>query len=256
MGAWGTAIFSDDVAADVRADWQGLIADGLTPEEATNRILADYAEYLEDPDDRSVVLLALAVSQWQSGRLQPAVRDAALEVINSGVDLERWERPADRRARAGVLDRTKDLLESPQPAAKRPRRRIRSETPFRPGDLFAYRHNSGRYFAFWVSRNWEDHGGVYSDVELLRFSGDSIPSLDMLASLPAMTREWAPKADGTTNPPEPAGFVLLHAAQMSTLVYEILGNVPRPVYRPAHLRTAVEASSLDRELDRYLGALP
>jgi hypothetical protein len=35
MGAWGTAIFSDDTALDVRDEWRDAILDGLSAEEAT-----------------------------------------------------------------------------------------------------------------------------------------------------------------------------------------------------------------------------
>jgi hypothetical protein len=39
MGVWGTAIFSDDNAADLRAEYRTMIGDGLSEPEATNRLL-------------------------------------------------------------------------------------------------------------------------------------------------------------------------------------------------------------------------
>ena len=41
MGTWGVAIFSDDLAADIRGDFRELIGDGLTPSEATARHKAE-----------------------------------------------------------------------------------------------------------------------------------------------------------------------------------------------------------------------
>jgi len=73
VGAWGAAIFSDDLAADIREDWRDHIGDGMTPAAATQQILTDYADAAADPDESGVVWLALAVSQWRTGRIVPGV---------------------------------------------------------------------------------------------------------------------------------------------------------------------------------------
>jgi hypothetical protein len=44
MGVWGTAIFSDDLAADTRAALTDLLAQGLTAEQATRRLVGESAE--------------------------------------------------------------------------------------------------------------------------------------------------------------------------------------------------------------------
>ena len=42
MGAWGTAIFSDDTAADIRGDYKDYIGDGLSPIAAKEKILLEW----------------------------------------------------------------------------------------------------------------------------------------------------------------------------------------------------------------------
>jgi hypothetical protein len=42
MGSWGPGIFSDDVASDVRDDWREAIAEGLSPEDATDRLVGNH----------------------------------------------------------------------------------------------------------------------------------------------------------------------------------------------------------------------
>ena len=91
MGAWGTAIFSDDTASDIRGDYRDLLGDGYSPAEATDQILSEWKDSLDDPEERSVVWLALAVTQWKLGRLEERVKGKALEIIDSGSDLDRWE---------------------------------------------------------------------------------------------------------------------------------------------------------------------
>ena len=91
MGAWGTAIFSDDTACDIRGEYRELIGDGLSPSEATDHLLEEWKELLDDPDERSVIWISLAVTQWKLGRLEERVERKAIEIIRSGSDLVRWE---------------------------------------------------------------------------------------------------------------------------------------------------------------------
>ena len=120
MGTWGTAIFSDDTASDVRNDFRELIGDGLSPEEATARLMTRYGSIVDDPEGGTTFWLGLAVTQWKSGRLQESVKKRALEIIDSGADLRLWSEDEKLvKARAAVLAETRAQLLSPQPAAKR-----------------------------------------------------------------------------------------------------------------------------------------
>jgi hypothetical protein len=64
MGAWGTAT-SDDTASDVRDEFRDLIGEGLSTEQATEKLLSEYASSLEDLDDGPPFWLGLAVTQWK-----------------------------------------------------------------------------------------------------------------------------------------------------------------------------------------------
>src|SRR5256885_9011700 len=90
MGAWGTALFSDDVACDVRDHYRQLLEDGVEDSAATRLTVEKFASYLEETD--GVALIAFAVTQSKVGRLEPAVRDRALAIIDAGADLAVWER--------------------------------------------------------------------------------------------------------------------------------------------------------------------
>jgi hypothetical protein len=73
MGAWGTALFSDDTARDVRDSYVDHVGDGLIGPEATKALLHEWSASLNDPDESPVFWLALAVTQWRCGRA-PATR--------------------------------------------------------------------------------------------------------------------------------------------------------------------------------------
>src|SRR4051812_17581053 len=108
MGAWGTAIFADDVACDVRDTYRQLLTEGLTGPEATNRLLRGRKEDLADEDDGPVFWLALAAAQWQCGRLEARVKTRALKTIANGSSLGRWSEEGnarDLRQRQAVLEK-------------------------------------------------------------------------------------------------------------------------------------------------------
>ena len=138
MGAWGTAIFSDDTASDVRDEWREAILDGLSPEDATQRLLETFDDYLEEADTERLFWMALAAAQMETGRLLPDVCDRALAIIDGGGDVDRWREDGDEslaRERARVLERLAAKLRGPQPKPKRLRRPVVLSVPLEVGDV-------------------------------------------------------------------------------------------------------------------------
>ncbi len=74
----------------MRGRYRELVADGVTGEDATNSLLAEWGEMLDDPDDAPAFWLALAETQSTVGRLGERVRKQAMELIESGEDLARF----------------------------------------------------------------------------------------------------------------------------------------------------------------------
>lgn len=197
MGAWGTAIFSDDLAADVRDSFREHIGDGLSPEAATSKLKEDYASSLGDQDDAPVFWLALASTQWTLGKLLPEVLAKALKVIDDGKDLARWEEDKvalkKRQASLAVL-RTK--LTGPQPAAKNVPKRYRSSTTWEVGQVIGYRLPNGQLCLFRIIGHHSDKGGRSPIAELIDWQGIEIPSLDVLESLPIRRHRYPNGTEG------------------------------------------------------------
>jgi hypothetical protein len=177
MGVWGTAIFSDDTARDVREDYRDHLGDGLGGPEATKRLLKDWSSSLKDPDEAPVFWLALAATQWKCGRLEASVLEQALEIIDGGSDLARWEADShDRKKREAVLQKLRVQLEPPQPAEKKIPRRFRDSTEWLVGDLVAYSLLSGRNVILRVIGHHTDKGGTSPICELLDWIGKKPPA--------------------------------------------------------------------------------
>lgn len=122
MGTSSTALFSDDTACDVRDDFIQRLSSGLTAPAATKSIIQSWAAEINDADEGPVFWLALAATQWKYGCLEHEVQTNAIEIIDRGLDLQRWEGAAQARRRT-VLSLLKEKLLSPQPAPRRPPKR-------------------------------------------------------------------------------------------------------------------------------------
>ena len=159
MAAWGTGLYQDDIAEDVRNYYKEQLRSGKQGREITSTLIEGYAAELSDEDDAPVFWLALADTQWNLGRLEEFVKEEALKHIRDGRDLRRWEAesPKEAKARAGVHAKIAEKLLSPQPAEKKISEYRLYKCEWALGDVFAYRLESdlareqglyGRYFLF------------------------------------------------------------------------------------------------------------
>ena len=143
MGAWGANLYQDDVALDVKDEYKDNLRRGKTNEETMQEIIDKYQELLEDEEDRGVFWLALADTQWNLGRLDEQVKKQALEIIELGIDLKRWESNEKLyNKRKEILEKLKEKLLSPQPEEKRMPKYRTYKCEWENGDVFAYQLKS------------------------------------------------------------------------------------------------------------------
>ena len=143
MGAWGANLYQDDVALDIKDEYKDNLRRGKTNEEAMQEIIDKYQELLEDEEDRGVFWLALADTQWNLGRLDEQVKKQALEIIELGIDLKRWESNEKLyNKRKEILEKLKEKLLSPQPEEKRMPKYRTYKCEWKNGDVFAYQLKS------------------------------------------------------------------------------------------------------------------
>lgn len=178
MGAWGTAIFSDDTAADVRDDYRDLLGDGLEPAAATDALLERMKDTVEDSDEGPVFWLALALTQHKLGRLEERVKREALRVIDDGLGLDRWREagPAELQKRQAVLAKTRQILVSPQPVAKKLRPRFRDRCEWAAGELVGYHLASGGWIVLHVVGTFPHQNGEGVVCQILDWCGVAPPA--------------------------------------------------------------------------------
>lgn len=233
MGVWGTAIFSDDDAADIREEYRTLLGDGLSGPEATDRLILEWQPWSDrNPDLAAVFWLALAVAQWKCGRLEERVKREAIQVIDSGAALRPWKGSSQEKQRSRVLDATRRLFDDPQPPARQIRKVFRSSCDWEPGELVAYQLVSGSYIVFQVTDLHSDKGGTAPVCEIYDWQGPAPPSPEEVATC-AMRPQvplWETSAAKPNRPPQ-YRMMILQASKR---------EFPRPRVFPLHQKLAVQ----------------
>lgn len=190
MGVWGTSIFSNDTACDMRDYYIELLEDGATDDTATATVLTQYQSYFADPEQATTLIIALALTQSRVGRLAPAIRDRALAAIDGGADLQLWanQSPKDLAKRTMALAKARAKIIGPQAARKRLKPPLRRTCGLSIGDVLALPLPTGpvlfRTVHIKTKRSWET-----PLLQQLRFDGPSIPPLEVIQNLPAANRE-------------------------------------------------------------------
>ena len=174
MGTWGTALYSDDIASDLRDEFRDLIGDGLSATEAVDRLLVDYSP--DDPDIEPVFWLALADIQWKLGRLEERTKANALNIIENGKDLARWSDSKLIAKRRVVLEKLKIELALPPPIPKKVPKRYIEANDWEIGEIVGFQLGvTRRWVLLRVIGHHIDNGGRFAVCELLDWTGEALP---------------------------------------------------------------------------------
>ena len=144
MGTWGTGLYSNDSACDIRGDYIDKLKRGKTNDEATQELINSNRDIMGDVEEEPLFWFALADTQWNLGRLLPEVKEQALAWLDKGGDLAVWqeENPELAVTREKVLRELQQKLNSPQPPEKKISQHRLYKCDWKIGDVFAYQFNS------------------------------------------------------------------------------------------------------------------
>lgn len=178
MGTWGPALFADDDAADLRADYRIYLADAQSDVGATDLAVKEYGASPDRPGDTTAFWLALGALQWRAGRLDPRVKSVCLTIIDSGIDLEKWADSPLHHKRAAILAKLRQTILSPQPPAKKLPKPLPLQLPgWEFGEVFGYRMGNGKYVLLHALnyRVSSTAGARAPVVSILNWFSDAVP---------------------------------------------------------------------------------
>lgn len=121
MGTWGPKLYEDDLAEDIKNEYEELLEKGKNNRDAIEDIYQIYKEEIEDPDEKSVFWMVLADILYKNKNLTEFVKEKALKEIELGENLERWKNEAseeDYIIRKREIDKLKKKLNSYQECEK------------------------------------------------------------------------------------------------------------------------------------------
>lgn len=120
MGTWGTKLYDNDCALDIKDAFRELTDSGMSPENAIVQIEDEFQDMLEDPMDGWIAKAVMADLMWKNGCLDEGRKAVVLEWLEKGGDLNEWENAPLRSANARKrnLERFREQLLSPMPNKK------------------------------------------------------------------------------------------------------------------------------------------
>ena len=113
---WGSGLYSNKTARDVRAIYQKYLANNMGAQEAYTNTQQDCFEYLWDEDECPLFWYALAHTQWKANHLLPEVKEKALYWLERNGGVDAWlETPDKGKAWKKTLAKLqKQLTSSPE----------------------------------------------------------------------------------------------------------------------------------------------
>jgi hypothetical protein len=204
MGAWGTSLYANDTASDIRGDYLDGLRRGKGNEEVTRGIIESNRDIIGDPEEEPLLWYALADTQWGYGRLMPEVRDKALSMIGLESEMGRWREAGGRQAAAweATLSKLRERLLSEPPPEKRVYEYRLYRCRWAMGDIFAYRLGDpasegrgvmGRHLAFRkVTEDIWWPGHVAPVVNVFDRIWDGVPTLEEAASTRLLVQKHNP----------------------------------------------------------------
>lgn len=126
MGTWGTGIYSDDTAEEVRDACKDIFA-VYDVNEGCKILFQSFKELLEQDfidNDCASFWYALSDWLWKHGMLTEFVKEKAVELLNEYAGVKDWEESGNEKDVAKhkkVLDSLKKQLLAPQPPLKKPK---------------------------------------------------------------------------------------------------------------------------------------
>lgn len=161
----------------MRGRYRELVADGASGDAATDVILFEWGDALDDADEAAAFWLALADIQWKVGRLEDRVRDRALRLIASGEDLASFAHDARlHERRRKVLNELETNLRSPQRKPTRLKKPFRSISPVAVWDVFWFSLTNDRRALLRCVTISGDERDNYATVEVLDWDAEDEPT--------------------------------------------------------------------------------
>ncbi|OAB26769.1 hypothetical protein SAMN05444395_1331 [Flavobacterium fryxellicola] len=234
MGAWGTAISSNDTYADIYSEFFDLYNDGLDVGEISQKLIAGNQETINDTDDCNNFWFALAKAQWECKQLDKEIFDRVKKVIETGADLEVWRQleadEKDIKKRKAVLDKFLTDLQTERPKAKSRKKKIIRQPIFEKGDCVIFELENKNYGGAIVLEAIKDTELGLNLIALTRINSKAKPLLKDFENSEILTKSFA----NWKNEIE-IGWCYAIGLKTDKTEYEVLGKIKVDINYPVNV---------------------
>lgn len=195
MGAWGTAISSNDTYADIYGEFFDLYNYGLDVAEISKKLITDNQETINDTDDCNNFWFALAKAQWECKQLNKDIFERVKNVIETGSDLQVWQKldacEKDIKKRKVVLEKFLNELQTERPKAKSRKKKIVRQPIFEKGDCVIFELGNENYGGVIVLEAIKDTELGLNLIALTRINSKVKPILKDFENSEILTKSFA-----------------------------------------------------------------
>ena len=135
MGTWGTGIFQNDIADDVKTTYINKLKMGKSDEIALEETISENSDFLSDSEDSLDFWFALSSIMYDYGRLNEEIRCKVIALLESNNDSDRWTEKENKK-RKTELEKLKTKMYSEMPLRKKVAVTKRFECEWKKNDIF------------------------------------------------------------------------------------------------------------------------
>jgi hypothetical protein len=178
VGAWGTAISSNDDYADVYEDIMDEFNKGIPIETVINKVIEKYEnDFEEDEDSLHNLYFAAAFAAWECGMQDDKLYNKVKEIIESGSDIKCWRELGasnqDLKKREKALLSFLTKLFTPKEKLKKPKQIKFKPALFEKGDVLSILLDDGSYSGAVVLENLKESGEFGSNFIVKAFMNNN-----------------------------------------------------------------------------------
>lgn len=225
MGAWGTAIKSNDTSSDVYSEFYDLYNEGAEPTAITDKLINEYVETINTPEDSNNFWFAIALALWETKSLTEEIYLKVKESIVSGQDLLIWKEleasENDIKKRKAVLDKFLEQISAERPKAKA-RKKLKVREPiFEKGTCLSFKLKNGNYGGAVVLEADKQTGYGYNLVVTIRLNRPEKPSIQQFENAEVLVVNFA----DWDNQPKLSWYLPDRYQKESSNLFEVVGII-------------------------------
>ena len=135
MSGTSAKIFGNDMAMDVKADFDALYGIGKSLDEIHEYIFSYQPD--DDDEDACAYWSALALIEWEYGILEETIKNKAISIIKNHNNYYLYDNAKNQKARQEELAKLVTILSKSNESPRKPKKTYIYRCPYKVGDVLA-----------------------------------------------------------------------------------------------------------------------